>query len=246
MIGINIVIPSHKRAANVLTTKVVQHGILCVPDSQYLEYKKYNPTTEIVAHPDTIIGLPPKLEWIRQNFDNCFFLDDDCTGFKQLYEKANPQIKDKDLVREIIENTAYSARMAGSYLFGFAKDPNPLTYNAHEPIKLTGFVLGGATGLLSGSKLYWDCNMKINGDYFISLLNAFYHRTVYKDMRYCFTFAKTFTNQGGLAGVRNTALLEEHYHYLRSKFGDAIQLKGNSNPVRKNKSQFEMSMNLPF
>lgn len=242
---IEIVIPSHKRADRVTTKKVVANPIICVADSQYLEYKKHNPDCQIVAHPDTVIGLPPKLEWIRQNFGSVFFIDDDVKAFQRTYSKTDMKVTDKHLVREIIEATATACRQSGSYLFGFNKNANPVAYPSLQPIQLTGFVLGGACGLLSGSKLHWDCNMLINGDFFISLLNAYYHRTVYIDNRFAFAFEKTFKNTGGLQEIRNTERLEWHYNYLKKKFGDIIHLK-NPNPQRQLAHKWEMTIDLPF
>lgn len=244
---IDIVIPSHNRAERVLSKRLVSGAIICVPDSQYKAYKQNNPECEIVAHPDSVVGLPPKLDWIRRNFDNVFYLDDDATGFKRRYATGDTLLNCPDTVREIIEATAHNARAAGAYLFGFAKDPNPMTFNALSPIKLTGFVLGGSTGLLSGSKLYWDTSLQINGDYWISGLNAYYHRLCYKDMRFCFVFEKTFTNKGGLAGVRNSEMLQRHYEHMKASFGDAIVRKKFSRAdVRKQKSEYEMRLVVPF
>jgi hypothetical protein len=244
---IEIIIPSHKRAERVSTTQIVAGAILCVPESQADEYAKHNPDVEIVAHPDNIKGLPPKLEWIRRNFTNPFFIDDDVNDFRKLYaEKGEkPTIEDSFMVREIIESTAFAARKAGAYLYGFNHSPMPEAYSGHKPIAMSGFIMGGATGLLSGSKLFFNPEMKLGGDFWISLLNAYYHRKIWKDMRFCFTFKDTFTNPGGLSEFRNIEAEKTKYEILKHYFGEAVRLKNDTN-LAKRKHPFMVTLNLPF
>lgn len=245
---ITIVVPSHKRAERVTTTKVVEGCVLCVAESQADQYAQHNAGVEIIAHPDSVIGLPPKLEWIRQNVSgNLFYLDDDVRDFARLYTEKGEEsrIKNPALVREIIEKTAWDARKAKAFLFGFNHSPMPMAYSGHQPIDMIGFVMGGATGLLSGSKLYWNTDMKIGGDIWISCLNAYYHRRIWKDMRFAFTFKDTFVNQGGLSEVRNLEAEEQKYKILKRYFGDVIQPKGDTR-FAKRKHKFMITMNLPF
>ena len=244
---IEIVIPSHKRADKVSTTKIVEGCILCVPESQADQYKRYNQGVEIVAHPDDIKGLPPKLEWIRRNFTNPFFIDDDVKDFRKLYVEKGEKapIDSSTIVREIIEVTAWTARKVGAYLYGFNHSPMPEAYSGHKPFVMSGFVMGGATGLLSGSKLFWNTDMKLGGDFWISLLNAYYHRKIWKDMRYCFTFKDTFMNPGGLSEFRNIEAEKEKYEILKEYFGEAVRLKNDTN-LAKRKHPWMTTLNLPF
>lgn len=242
-----IVIPSHKRADRVKTTKIVADPIVCVAESQEAEYREHNPDIEVVTHPDSVIGLPPKLQWIYERFGNVFFLDDDIVAVKRVYEDDNSRtnITDKELVRDIIMKTAIDAQNAGAYLYGFSKDPNPLLYNAHDPIVMSGYVTGCATGVWASPKLRWDCRMKIKGDIWISCLNAYYHRKIWRDTRFCFVQEKTFKNAGGLAEIRNTILEKEMYDFLKEHFGEVIQLK-QEGALRKKRHEFEISMKVPF
>jgi hypothetical protein len=76
---IKIIIPSHKRADNVTTLKTVTGCAICVPRSQAKEYRKYNPKAEIIEHPDKLIGKAAKMNWLIQQDENMFFIDDDIT-----------------------------------------------------------------------------------------------------------------------------------------------------------------------
>jgi hypothetical protein len=245
---ISIVIPSHKRAERVSTTKIVEGAIICVPESQADQYQRNNQGIEIVAHPDTIRGLPAKLEWMRKYFGgSLFYLDDDVIDFRKLYaEKGEPpKVDNPTIVRELIEETAWKARKAKAYLFGFNHSPMPTAYSGFKPFELSGFVMGGATGLLSGSKLFWNVEMKLGGDFWISLLNVHYHRKIFKDMRFAFTFKDTFTNPGGLSEFRNVEAEKAKYEILRRYFGEAVRLK-NDTHLAKRKHPWMCTMELPF
>lgn len=242
---IKIVIPSHKRPDNVLTKHVVSDSIVCVPESQAAEYAEHNPEIEVVTHPDTVKGLTLKRQWIYDHFGDVFMLDDDIKSMRRLYAQSDYLVKNKQLVREIIQNTAAAARQSGAFLFGFSKNPNPTSYRSMRPIELTGYITGCATGLLKGSKLFYDGRINCNEDYWISCLNAYHHRIIYKDTRFVFEQAGTFTSKGGLAEFRNMKAEEDDFNYLQEMFGEVVQLKADTSQ-RRRKHVFEKTMRLPF
>ncbi len=241
---VKIVIPSHKRADRVLTTSVVADPIICVPESQLIEYHERNPGVELVAHPDTVVGLTAKRQWIYEHFGNVFMLDDDVVALKKVFDDGR-SITNKQMVREIIQATANAARQAGAFLFGFGKNPNPASFRSLKPISLTGYVTGCATGLLSGSRLWYNPKIRCNEDYWISCLNAYYHRIIWRDERFTFIQKDTFTNPGGLAEFRNMEAEKKDFEYLKECFGDVIQLKTDTSH-RKRRHQFEKAIKLPF
>ena len=94
--GCQIVIPSHKRAGRVRTTSVVANAIICVPESQQADYARSNPNTEIVTHPDTVIGLARKRDWIIKHFRDVFMLDDDIGSMQRVYTEQAKKKEDKN------------------------------------------------------------------------------------------------------------------------------------------------------
>ena len=76
MSGLRIVIPSHKRHDRVFAKYLVNDPIICVAKSQADIYKQFNPDCEIVTHPDDVVGLIPKRNWMAKHFRNLFMLDD--------------------------------------------------------------------------------------------------------------------------------------------------------------------------
>ena len=81
---VKIVIPSHRRADRVKTLGVAPGAILCVPKAQEGAYRKHNPGAELSAHPDDVIGLAAKRNWICERFGDVMMLDDDLTRFSRL------------------------------------------------------------------------------------------------------------------------------------------------------------------
>lgn len=242
---IKIVIPSHKRADRILTTEVVP-AIVCVPDSQYDQYRRHNPEAEIVCHPDSVIGLAAKRNWMYKHFGNIFMVDDDIVSFRKLFTEPGEKMElSPGKAQAIINETAYAAKHAGAFLFGFNSNPNPTMYKALRPIVLTGYVTGCATGILAGSKLWYNPEIICNEDYWISCLNAYYHRLIWKDMRFTFIQKDTFVSQGGLAEFRNIEAEKKDFELLQRCFGEVVSLKKDTK-LAKRKHPYQKTLKLPY
>lgn len=85
MKDVKIVIPSHKRWSRVLTTSAVYGAALCVEESQADLYRKCNPGIEIITHPDSVLGLTRKRDWMIRNIGDVFMLDDDISHLSRIY-----------------------------------------------------------------------------------------------------------------------------------------------------------------
>ena len=102
--SLKIVIPSHKRPDKVLSKKLVVNPILCVAESQKGIYQEYNPGVEIVTHPDDVVGLIPKRNWMAKHFGDLFMIDDDVHNFVKLYNELGESnvIRDKVKITRLI------------------------------------------------------------------------------------------------------------------------------------------------
>lgn len=241
---VKVVIPSHRRWDRVLTTMAVDNAILCVAESQRSLYEKCNKGVEIVTHPDSVIGLARKRDWIIKHFKNVFMLDDDVEGLSRIYVgKGEPTTVEPDEAYDLIQATAHAAHEAGAYLFGFSSSPAPISYDAFNPIRLSGYVTGCAHGVLEGSKLWYNPDIICNEDYWISLLNAHHHRLLWKDTRFYWKQKDTFVNRGGLAEFRNLEAEERDFHLLRQVFGEVVELRKNK---QNSKHPFQKTLKLPF
>lgn len=246
---IPIIIVSHKRANNVLTINAIDKCIICVPKSQESEYKEYNSNNEILVHPDEIIGLSPKRQWVLDKVGDCFQCDDDISGVQRIYLK---DYKEKNLILskkeafDLIQDFYEIAKEVGVYLFGFNRSTNPLIYSGNKPYIMNKYICGGGLGLIKSDKLFFPNYPHFVGeDYFINALNAYHHRFSLIDARFAFQYHKTEAGAGGCADYRTTEKRKETYFFLKQKFGDAIQPK-NKTTIKPTINQFEKTLKIPY
>lgn len=83
-VTVKIIIPSKGRAKLITTHNYIINAIVCVAESELAEYKEHNPEVEYVTHPDSVIGIANKRQWIYDKFHNVFMMDDDLKGLKNL------------------------------------------------------------------------------------------------------------------------------------------------------------------
>jgi hypothetical protein len=243
--AVELICSSYKRAGRVTTHKIVDGIKLYVPESQAEEYQAVYPSIPVVTHPDRLIGIDAKRQWWHDQHPKAdtFHLDDDIIGMYRIWRRVRGWKKSTvspDLIPDLIEQAADTAREMGAYLFGFESHANPMTYDALRPFRFGGYITMGAYGMLKGSKvkLLYDTGtvrpLPI-GDYWLCCLNAYYHRYAFIDGRFAFGFQKTYSGPGGAAfqrepidGVDAEVLATR---FLKRHFGDAIQeasLKGNA------------------
>lgn len=246
---VKLVILSHKRADKVDTLKTISNCSLCVPESQAADYKKYNPGVEIIAHPDSIVGLSPKIRWVYAKYKNVVMLDDDLNGMTRNYVDKDFELRgrvDKDTAYEILQHSAYMTKQLGAFFFGFSNSPRPVDFSPMQPIKLSGFVQGGALGFLDGFKMHLPDECKSACDYYLSGVNAYFHRKAYIDMRYAFTSKEgTFKSTGGMADIRTKDTEREDYLLLKKAFGPAI-VKKTTSSLKPIQNKYERTLRIPF
>lgn len=223
---VKVIICSHKRAGRVTTHNRVANTLLCIPESQYDEYAKFHPAKTIITHPDTVVGLPAKRQWIYETHGSVMMLDDDSNGMVRLWPprfSMKPKRMSPLDAYHVIQATADNAKQAGCYLFGFAQQPNPIVFGENKPLRLGGYSPGGAIGIHEGSKLFWptDTTLPID-DYWICLLNAYYHRKAWYDQRFSLGFMDTYIGAGGMSEYRRNDAEVTATEYLKKHFGKAI------------------------
>ena len=240
-----VLIASHKRAAKITTHKKVSNSIICIPESQLGEYREHcGHNYEIVTHPDSVVGLSWKRQWMMEYFGDAFHLDDDLMFMKRIYTEPNePDKLTPDEIFEVIQSTARAARQSGAYIFGFNTSGKPFTYSSLAPIQISGYINTCAFGLFTGSKLFFRPEQRYQEDYWLSGLNAYHNRKIWRDNRFYFHFGETWTGAGGLAEFRNLETLEKTLKELQKFFGEdviCVRKMGTKN------HPFQMNFKVPF
>lgn len=242
-----IIIVSHKRAGKVLTHKAVSDCLICIPESQFSDYLQHHPAEMLITHPDSVVGLFSKRQWILERYPNVFMLDDDLREMRAMHTVTKEQSKlPPEAARDLIYATAQAAADAGCFLYGFAQSCIPLSYTGLQPIVMTGYLIQGWIGFNEGHKLFYPTGEhRFCGDYWISALNAYYHRKIWKDTRFTFSVLDTFTGAGGQSEFRNMAREEADFDFLRKHFGDVIGFKGDTK-MAKRKHKYQKTLHLPY
>lgn len=229
---IPVVIPTHGRAGRVLTLDAIDDAILCVAESQLPLYRDAYPTLKkarLLVHPDEVLGLSPKREWIFEQVGDVLMVDDDCGELRRLYDpEARSTAVPPDEALEIVQNAGEMARAMGVYLWGMASNAIGRNFAAAHPFRTTGYVGGLCLGLfkegpLGVSKLRFppesDCMVE---DYYVSALNAFYYRRIWADDRFGFAQRATFHNLGGQSNWRTSGAEERWFRELKRLFGENV------------------------
>ena len=251
------IILSHKRAGDVTTHRFVSGCRICIPESQAEQYRKAHPTLEQLVHPDTVVGIWAKREWVLRTVQaDHVQMDDDVIGLYRVYRPEGSWKKSvvgPDRAYELIQATADRARKLGAYLFGWGQHARPLTYNALKPFRFGGYTPSGALGLLEGSKLWWPDGKELGDgdDYWACLLNAHLHRYCFYDRRFTFAFRPTLGNAGGLTEFRSgdtTRELVEHrvLEFLQKNFGQDVIVRNAPETVEKGKTPGRRQIVLPW
>jgi len=239
-----LLILSHKRADRVKTNKVFPSAAIVVPETQGDEYRRHNPHTEIITHPDDVVGLSPKRQWCYAHYGDQIQLDDDCIGVTRLYRaRGQGAVKLRPEEAEGLMHDLYHiAKQAGAKLFGLNCVSNPMHFAGDRPVAFNKFITGGCLGLIQDENLYFpDIPYFVGEDVWINLLNAHFNRFSYIDMRFTISFEDTEYNQGGCADYRTEQRRKETYEILKKAFGEGVQLKQG-----QQYNKWEKAINIPY
>lgn len=245
------VILTHGRSSRVLTLNWLPGAALCVSKSQEPLYREHYPDQEYIVHPDDVVGLLPKRNWLYEKIGDSFQLADDVKVMMSVFTGAGekPITPTGDYAESLIDRLADEARELGVYLFGFSSTASPISYNVHAPYRLTGLVYGQAFGWLAGSKLFYSNKIKVAGDYWLSCLNAYHHRTVLIDGRWALVTTDMFAGRGPISSIRTTAAEGADNDTLQRTFGEEIvriKRQGKGPAAVNLKMSTQRTLRIPF
>lgn len=243
---VKVVIPTKGRPKTMFTHRYVANTIICVEERELDIYKEHNPNLEYVAHPNDVVGLGPKREWIYKHFGSVFMIDDDVKGFSRMTQKQGESSHiSPELAYDLIQNCANIAKLCGCYLFSFNSLKRPEHYAGHDPFRLTGCMNESAFGLLKGAdKLIFDPRITLAYEFFMSGLNAFHYRKAFFDDRYSINQDGFGDDTGGASNLRTLETEKKDLELLIYYFGSAIVPK--SETKNKGKHQFSKRLVIPF
>jgi hypothetical protein len=222
-----VVIPSFRRAGAVTTHKLFHDSIVCIPESDYADYVKAGHKREtLVCHPDSLIGIVRKRNWMMDNIqgDNALAMfDDDLNLF--CYKAWGVQKRlTRSEAHDTLEASAQLCDDWGLKIWGYHNVPLTKSFDWSRPIELTNYVPGCCMGFLPNSGMRFDERFTSKDDFDISLMHLHRYRIIIKDMRYGVAATGTMTASGGLSVYRNSESEARAGELLKEKYGDVVEI----------------------
>jgi hypothetical protein len=238
---------SRSRFKDVKTLKIVPELTLVVNYDQAHKYKEYNPNTEVISLPEGLSGITHARQWLLNNFDEFFMIDDDIYELRVNYNEPNERaaINDIEMGYRVIENARDLAREFGVKMYGFPSTRRPVAYNAHQPYSFAGYFNNSYCGILKNHNLSYNLTMGEAEDYYLSLMNARINRKSFMDNRFTFVTEKNFVGTGGVCEYRTTEMMIENTIKLRKLFGNAVVIKKASS-IRRRVNLGERTLRIPL
>lgn len=236
------------------THRLLRNFQVCVPESQRDDYLAVTP--HVVTHPDSVVGLTPKLNWMLANLmddEGMIFLDDDLgymrRNFVGMDESADRRdTTDPDEIEAVLRETYELAVEFGAFFFGWETSVQSIRYySGHKPFALTGYINGCAKGFRAGHGLRYDERIIAKDDYDVSALNAYRHRICLRNGMYAFAQANTFKGSGGLSHFRNSETEARDCRILQEKYGDLFTLGAQGGTRKRDYAGVQkVTMHLPY
>lgn len=249
MSEIKIVIPSAGRFQKpASTTRIIDKAILCVPETQALYYKRANPGIEIVDHPEEIVGMGNKRNWICETFGDVFMMDDDLKGVQKNcrpYYERNLMLPPEEAYEQV-QWLGSMCRATGAVLFGWGNATNFTMFKPQEPFRLSGYINAASMGVLKNDLLRFNPDIVSANDYYISGLNAYHYRHCLKDMRFVVVQGGVRNSKGGMAGKQTDDTIRKDSLLLRKFFGEAVQAKKVNNKNYKTRNRYGRVLMIPY
>jgi hypothetical protein len=203
---INVVIPSFKRADNLIGKDYFYMAKYVVPESQADDYIKTLGKDRVIICPDNEDGsIGKKRNWILKNIQRPLIMIDDDVKNLHLYENKKEFKSGRKLDKEkLIDFFEYLLEMAEGLdckMFGLLPLQDPGAYFEYKPFSLTNMVLGPFTGHRDHELLY-DEEMGSKDDYDMCLQQLNKYKKVLRYNKVCYKDAEDKKSSGGIVSYR--------------------------------------------
>lgn len=229
-----VIIPSKSRVEDCRRALALfPDAIVVVNETQEALYRPLG--VRLVCHPADLFGIGPLKNWILDNIEarELLLVDDDVYQVRSPVGEPTKShvIRDPQVIRELVENTAAIARGVGAPVFGFDQaGGDTRKYKPQDPIKFSGWV-GAVMGIM-GRSVRFDPELKIRADIDFCLSAQLTHRVIVVDGRYSFIHRKRWTYPGGNSQSRSGKRNQAELAYLQRKWGKWITVQNSATTTR--------------
>tara|TARA_Y100000593_G_scaffold9824_1_gene17842 strand:+ start:1229 stop:1945 length:717 start_codon:yes stop_codon:yes gene_type:complete len=216
-----IVVPSYKRAGNVLTRKVFPDSMLAIHEFEEDLYKEKE-GGELLIVPDNMRGNIAKVRnYILDNVESerIIMADDDIRGMGY-HENGKQNVMNYKRLLEFIDNGYSMCKDLGARLWGVNLQSDPMFYHEFQPITLLGVVLGTFSCHYK-PELRYDESLYLNEDYDFFLKNILKYRKVLRYKKYYY-MADHLDMKGGCGAYRLKDTEIEQAKIMQKRWGSKV------------------------
>lgn len=235
---ISVCCPSYKRP-KVETLDYIPFCRVYVDGKEYDDYKRENPTGDIVKCPDGVQGnLCRVRNYILDNefkngADAVVIVDDDMEGMYlwQGDETARRLYKQKietDLLLPIFEKYSTICKDLGFFYWGANCNMDSLSYRQYSPFSFSAYIGGPFQVFLNDGGLRYDERLPLKEDYDMTLQQCNKYRGCLR-VNFLTYNVRQSEQSGGCATYRSILREKEQFELLQKKWGKKIVREDTSN-----------------
>jgi hypothetical protein len=220
--NISICIPSYKRPF-VETLKYIPSARVYVAKSQFDEYKKRNPNSNIISVEEKYQGNVCRIRNRIMDLekDNILCIVDDALQYIGYWEnKKDIKLDTEKEIYLFIEKYTIMAQDIGAKLWGINVNKDKQVYTEHRPFSTTAYI-GSPFMVHIHSDIRFDENLSLKEDYDFTLQNLNKYRIVFRVNKYHY-HVRQKEQAGGVAEYRTLEREREQLLLLQKKWGSRI------------------------
>jgi len=222
---LNVIIPSYKRADNLVGKDYFLSAKYCVSESQKKEYIDAVGIDRVIVLPDEQgEHIGKKRNWILQNVARPLIMIDDDVKYLAMWDDREKnylrKTVDKELIDELLESFVNLAIEFDVKMFGLAQNTDDRTFKEHTPFNLTNIILGPFQGHLEHD-LMFDEGVGSKDDYDMALQQLRKYKKVLRLNKFAYDCGHG-NNKGGMVSSRTVEKEIEYCQAIMKKWGKKV------------------------
>jgi len=210
------IVPTRKRPNAVPRIESMFPGALWVMDAADAAVYPL-PKEQILVHPDDVVGLPRKRQWMLDHIqdETLVMIDDDIDFLFIQCGLVGRRTYDPGVIAHVVDQAYTIAKELGTSFFGFSVMADVRKFRASDPFILKGW-MDGVIGII-GRKYRFNTHLRSRGDIDFALKVLEGDRFLWCDNRFAFSHDR-FGRPGGMTGTRTSDTDRKDISFLKAEW----------------------------
>ena len=180
------------------------------------------PKERVLVHPDHIVGLPKKRQWILDHVpdETLVMIDDDVDFLFIQCGLVGRRTYDPGTIAHVVDQAYGIAKALGTSLFGFSVMADVRKFQASDPFKTKNW-MDGVIGII-GRKYRFNTSLRSRGDIDFALKVIEGDRFIWCDNRFAFSHDR-FGRPGGMTGTRTSETDKQDIATLKAEWAPYVK-----------------------